>query len=472
MGKVFISTLGVNDYVACNYQFNNRKIDNMRFIQEASIRCFCNSQWKKVNNDRFCILCTKDAIAKNWMDDGHIGKSSEGLRTRLEKLLTEEEFSEIASDVESFLIKIPDGNTKDEIWQIFQIITGLIQDNDEIYFDITHAFRSIPMLALVVLQYVRQLRTNVVLRSISYGAVESLGSIKKINEIPLEERNAPVFDLTDFANLMDWTNAVKDFSDYGQTKQLIDLLAADVNPLLKESKGGNKEAKYSKEISMMIGELTDAINRNKFSEIIKFSDLKKRLADYYSSAPTEMKVFIPIVQKIEKKIEQFNEDDLGNVFAATRWCIQHGMYQNAYSILLEGCISIALDIVGEAYSGQTEKIEQKRKIPIFTASKIRKFQEESCTKTQKELIDEFNLEEKQEIWRSEFSEIIGKVWSIFTGEVAKAFEDLNQYRNSFMHCGTGTNTIPSDLIKKLQVYLITFENWYRQNKTREPKTKI
>lgn len=276
MGRLLISTLGVNDYVACNYLFGNNKIENMRFIQEAVIRNYC-PDWDKHKNDRIFILCTEDAKKKNWFNDGH--KQNEqnvpviGLRDRISTLLKESEFSKINSDPDAMVAPIVEGNSEKQIWNIFQTIFELIADGDEIYFDITHAFRSLPMLALVVLQYAKQLRNNITIKVISYGAFETLGPVNKVKELPLSERNAPVFDLTGFVQLMDWTNAAKDFVELGNTNRLTSLLYTKVNPILKESKGNDPEAKGSKIVAKGIDEFVSYIAKNDLAAIIEFSKL-------------------------------------------------------------------------------------------------------------------------------------------------------------------------------------------------------
>jgi CRISPR-associated Csx2 family protein len=444
MSKVFISTLGTTKYEECVYQFNaNDRSGKTFFIQEASIRYFCKD-WDKSKGDRIKILCTDTALVKNWRDNGHKDyKTGEaikraGLGSILNKLLQEDPFI-TKLDIETIPVLIPEGKNSGEIWQIFEALYQQIENNDEVWFDITHAYRSIPMLVLVCIIYARVLK-NITVKSITYGAYDAR-----------ENNVAPVFDLTRFIALMDWTNAAKDFSEYGQTKQLLNLLTSDINPLLKESKGTHLEAKFSKAIGKGIEELSESIIQNKLSQVVLFSSLKKNLAEYRAVAPSEMKAFIPIVEIINKKIEPFNENDLGNVFAATRWCTKHGMYQNAYSILLEGCISIALDAVGENWQpiakNNADKgiVEIKRKIPIAVA----KLQTRTIQKVKDDL--------------SSYTDIIDKMRKIMNVQVAEIFEKLNSYRNSFMHCGTGTNEFPDNTLKEIDFFCEKLEFWYVNN---------
>lgn len=70
-----------------------------------------------------------------------------------------------------------------------------LKSDDEIVFDFTHAFRSIPMVAIVILNYtkvMKDIRTN----GIYYGAFEVLETISEARGLLPEERRVPVLDLT------------------------------------------------------------------------------------------------------------------------------------------------------------------------------------------------------------------------------------------------------------------------------------
>jgi len=56
MAKLYLSFLGTNDYIPCVYEQNNSRIENIRFVQEATIRLNC-MDWSK--NDRVIIFTTR-----------------------------------------------------------------------------------------------------------------------------------------------------------------------------------------------------------------------------------------------------------------------------------------------------------------------------------------------------------------------------------------------------------------------------
>ena len=112
-------------------------------------------------------------------------------------------------------VDIPNGNSPDELWDIFAkcVDEDVVEENDEIILDITHAFRSIPLLIFIVAAYLRQVK-NVELRSIIYGAFEARN--ENANE-------TPIFNLTPFVDLLEWMNAVNVFQNYGDARHIAKL---------------------------------------------------------------------------------------------------------------------------------------------------------------------------------------------------------------------------------------------------------
>src|SRR5690554_5061299 len=197
--KVFVSFLGTNNYLATNYYLGGQKVDGVRYIQEALARMFC-ADWEE--SDLVLIFCTDEAAKQNWEDKEHSKAESadqEGLQSRLQALKMQ---GLLMAEVRMCLI--PEGFTEDEIWDVFAVVYEQLHENDRVWLDITHAFRSIPLFMLVLLNYSQFLK-QVQLEAIYYGAFEKLGPAYKVREMPLVERNAPVLDLHSFVALMDWT---------------------------------------------------------------------------------------------------------------------------------------------------------------------------------------------------------------------------------------------------------------------------
>jgi len=239
-------------------------------------------------------------------------------------------------------IAINEGFTESEVWGTFQTVFNKLEEEDEVYLDITHSFRYIPMLAIVLLDYAKFLK-KIKVKSISYGAFEALGPAFAVRNIKIDKRNAPIIEIKSFSELQDWTIAASDFIKYGKGKEINNLLQSPIDELgivmdnFATSRGG--------ELSM----------GNSFEE------LKEKLND---QAKEYLKIppFQPIVNKIEAKISKFKKvgfDDLQGVIANTLqsvwWCLEHGLIQQGFTLLQEGLVTIVLCELTENYKCKTNR---------------------------------------------------------------------------------------------------------------------
>lgn len=193
--KVFISVLGTGFYGKCIYKRDEFESDNTRFIQQATLQMLTNSDsW--TSDDHGYILLTQKAEVDNWIVKGDerekFSNAGKEEYIGLEKTIGG---MNLPFAVEG--ISIPDGNDEDEIWQIFDIVFEKLQDGDELYFDITHGFRYLPMLVLVLGNYAKFLK-NIKVKSITYGNFEA----RNKEAVP---NVAPIVDITSFSALQDWT---------------------------------------------------------------------------------------------------------------------------------------------------------------------------------------------------------------------------------------------------------------------------
>ena len=208
--KVFISFLGATNYGACHYCIGEFDSGEVRFIQEATLDYLRQTRrWTK--RDAAYILMTEDSRKKNWLADGQRNFKTQRIirQPGLFQCLRARRFPMTIKPIEG----LPDGNTEEEVLTIFQRVYGLLRDGDELYFDITHGFRYLPMLVLVLGNYSKFLR-NVTVKMISYGNYE--GRDRKTNQ-------ARIMDLTVLSSLQDWTNASASFIRSGDSSYLAQL---------------------------------------------------------------------------------------------------------------------------------------------------------------------------------------------------------------------------------------------------------
>jgi len=161
---------------------------------------------------------------------------------------------ELSSKIKFESVLIPAGKSIDEIWEMFSLISESIPENSELIIDVTHGFRSQPMLALSIAIFLRVVK-NVIIKKIIYGAYEA----KDENDM------APIFDLTSVINLIDWSYATDLFIKHGNSNLLSKLLANLHNQIRIE----NQQFTNLKSFGSLLEKLTESLSLIRPQEVSK-----------------------------------------------------------------------------------------------------------------------------------------------------------------------------------------------------------
>lgn len=143
------------------------------------------------------------------------------MRVVVTKEARETHLAEFTGQVENYVsdlqsVLIPSGHDEAEMWQIFEAVIEAVDEGEEVIFDITHGFRSLPFLSFLAAAYLRVVK-NIQLRAVLYGNFEA----RDQNVTP---HRAPVIDLTPFVSLLDWMIAADRFTRFGDAQDLANLL--------------------------------------------------------------------------------------------------------------------------------------------------------------------------------------------------------------------------------------------------------
>lgn len=430
MSKVYISFLGTNDYLPCIYYRDKEgfQCENVRFVQEATIRYAC-SDW--TSDDRILIFTTGEALKKNWRNNGHVDHKTKRclVRTGLKECI-----ACVGLQSQVMRVEIPEGKSEEEIWEIFNIVFESLEKGDEVIFDITHAFRSIPMLAIVILNYSKVMK-NVALRGVFYGAFEVLGSIYEAKEKPLAERRVPIFDLTTYDQLLDWTVAVDRFVEAGDASLIDTLARSGLKQILTESKGRDGSATAIRDIGATMKTFCVAMATCRTEEI-KQSAIK--LKSQITQCPDTglLPPFKPLFRMLGKQIETFKGDNLLDGIAAAEWCLQHNLVQQGATILREVMITYLLYTNGRDVNDSDE-----REYAAYAISEaFRRVTEPDLIKPQEEAAGAAT--QKIDLYRRILDEKprLVKIW----GRLARVRNDLNHagYVNDPMRAVKFSSQLP------------------------------
>lgn len=318
--KVFISVLGTGNYKECIYASGNTQYDGTRFIQKATLQMLdVKEGWTE--SDRIYIIVTDGSKEQNWETRTDNGEPKIGLADTLKEM-------HLSTPIET--IRIPDGNNEDEIWQIFSDIYKVLNDEDELYFDLTHGFRYLPMMVLVLGNYAKFLKHTEV-KSITYGNYESRDK---------ETNIAPIINITPLAALQDWTNAAADYLEHGDATKLKICADKPLITIARETKGQDQDATTLIKLSKQLYEFSNLISFNRGDEIIigKQSEQIKALLE---KADAEyIRPMGPLFKQIAKSVRNFNPDSPENMIEASRLCLDHRDFQASITLLQEGIVSM------------------------------------------------------------------------------------------------------------------------------------
>jgi CRISPR-associated protein Csx16 len=132
------------------------------------------------------------------------------------------------------LVSLPEGRNPAELWQAFDVLRSHLAaaTGTRVLFDITHGFRAQPFFAASVIAYARGLRQGPDDLRIVYGAFEARER---------DSNRTPLWDLTAFAEVIDWSNALEQLLTTGNTASAAQLASGLGRRLAREWAAAGKE---------------------------------------------------------------------------------------------------------------------------------------------------------------------------------------------------------------------------------------
>lgn len=399
--KLFISFLGTTPYRQCTYtcQDNNWKSSPTCFIQQAALEQIEAKTWNK--QDKVCIFLTKGENGShqlNWDKDIDSRETRNGEKVPykgLEQVLID---MHLPCSVEG--IDLRDEN---DVWKVFDDVDKVIEKDDDLYIDLTHAFRYLPMLILVLSNYSKVLKGTHV-RYLSYGNFE--GS--------RQPGTAPIVDLLPLSLLQGWTLATSDFLNFGHPENLEDMIQTVKDTRRYKSDDIDRIDNLVNDLSTFTSER----HLCKGSEIENGVNLNNIINGQreFKNEETDITPLIHLFELIKGSVQQRNTH-VERVLDAVDWCYKKKLYQQAATLLQEGIVSYFC----RRHGLKEEDILNNNKREIVNkAFFIRK----QNTPRNKWIVDDKYLPFLEEL-----------VNDHLIAELATPFDELKSLRNAFNHAG-------------------------------------
>lgn len=289
MKKIILTTLGTNAYEIATYQWQGHPAVQTRLFSAAL------HQW--IPEAEVKVLLTPSAKEKN---------------------------GELIKGLNPVPINIANGDNDDDNWQLFEKVSDAIPDNASVIFDVTHGFRSLPIVTLLALSYLRTVK-NVTLEAVVYAAWD--------RDRPADDIT-PVFDLTPFVGLLDWAQAANRFKDTGD--------ASLFYPLIRESENASLNGVAGK-----LKGISGALANNRTVEASNFAlELLRRMeAAQEQETLLKHRPFLAVVENIRSSVSplQPGDDEQTNLLAHHAqivWYLERNHFVQAVGLAREWLISV------------------------------------------------------------------------------------------------------------------------------------
>lgn len=382
--KLFISFLGNTRYQDTIYvRPDGVCAPKTPFVQEVLFDCECKD-WAKNNNNKIYIVCTegsKGSYDTNWMgENGHAS---------LKNILKQKPYYHITETV-----KIEEGKEKD-LWLLFNKVYDLIDnedDGDELYLDVTNAFRSFPTLATTLLAYAKLMKGAKV-KKIYYGLFDR------------DAEKNPIVDLSPVIQLQECVDIANGFVKFGRLNGLVDgMKRAFANKEVVDSLEGLDHA-----LSSNIGHI---IREGKFVNILKQHKKDIRSLDLPQPARD---ILDQTINKLSEFKVQGKEE---NLLHAARWTFKYNMLPQAFAM-------------GKEYINRTVAIKYSAWSPYRRSEKNKYIEYINAIISLKE-DDKANDNFKNDLLKYYF--VTKRI--INTPEICalrKIYIQFNEYRNALAH---------------------------------------
>lgn len=229
-------------------------------------------------------------------------------------------------------IIIPFGTNYQEFWEIFEKMASLDVENKDVYLDLTHGFRSIPLFISTVMNFFEKVK-NAKIKGVYYGMYDVKDDIK------------PVVDLLPILEMNSWVEGFTIFKEYGDSRKIGKLIQDKYDDLPVEKKRGYQNLrklpkvleKSSKAfgftaIDFYVKSLNDVVNVSKNLEPIPLS--LKAMEFLIKEIENSSKTFQDISKNWEKQLK------LAEIY------FEKNRYSQSLTALRESLITFVLEETG------------------------------------------------------------------------------------------------------------------------------
>ena len=323
MAKILISSIGAGsgnkgEYRKATYEIDNNKYDTS-IISDA-----LNQHYKF---DKILLVGTNRSI---WDEIYNLfgGENEEYYSLLYEKkeegtleINNLKQFLNLATPIYPYIIDY--GIDEKQIWTNFEKFLEIekeLQNEDEIYLDITNSFRSLAIMSFVMTQFSSTISNKKFqIKKVLYGMFEYN-----------QENNGitPIVDLKILFEIQEWIKAIDAIKKYSDFEPLVNLF---------------ETANIEKKAENTFKDLNNTIHMSNMASMKRFiSTAATKIRQIEQSNNKIIKLLAPEIKKI---IDELNHEKLSDFqFALSKWFYKNKNYAMSYLALFEAVVSKTVEI--------------------------------------------------------------------------------------------------------------------------------
>jgi len=328
MAKILISLLGTGriakgDRSKNMYETTDYKLEDKIYKQKTMVSSAIIEHYKI---DTLFLVGTSTSMWDNVCS--LYGSDDEYTLSIMEKkeagILKESDLEQLSQDINKklnsqnskcFIVK--DCETQEELWNMFDKfleILSTIGKEDEVYFDITHLFRSVSVLSMIMAEF-GKISFDMKVSGVFYGLFK-------------KDEPSVVVDLSVFLELLDWIRAIANLKNYGNSFELMKL----INSSHQDKEIKNSFTNFSNALSMS--------DMGAMQQNIKILKGKMKLFENDKSNIIRL-----ISKDLQEFIERFSIDSLADFqYELAKWYCENKNYAFGYITLSEAIVSKMCEI--------------------------------------------------------------------------------------------------------------------------------
>jgi CRISPR-associated Csx2 family protein len=329
MSKVLVSLIGTgkqasgdssnNRYITTDYILDGKLYKDKVFTSNVIIEHF------KI--DRAYFIGTSQSMWDNLVEtfDGDDDYLMEILEKKDKNNIKETDLEKLNSLIDKKLGSlnskcyiIEDGENEEELWGVFDKfleILGKIEKDDEVYFDVTHLFRSVSLMSFIMAE-LGKIAFDMKIGGVFYGMLKKNEPSKLIN-------------VKMFFEFLEWAKAFEELDKF-----------ASLNRLVKLSSNKLPDNAFS-----VLARMEEAFNVANMSAIYKEIQRLKTHLDYFKE--NESHIIRILSPRLEEFISKFNKKSLSDFqFALAEFFAQRNNSALGYVALAEAIITKIAEIKG------------------------------------------------------------------------------------------------------------------------------